>query len=354
MSAAPQRVGIQPGEGVVARFGDALTVVASDALDQPFFPALFDVLKGAGSEPVKASKLAWRVAALLTEHEPDVAGFGIAVPVAEGYLVMVHGPVRALIADGSGDVELNGAEARTWVDRVVAAPVERLALTLAASGPVEALARSQLDSGVIPAGGLVLMSPTAVASAPAGSPAPAARSPLPAAPETPAGSPPGPEAAPEVAPEAAPPPPPAEPEPAPASRPMTPVRRANETMVVQSWAGALVADDGTRTVLDRNYVFGREPWKDPDVVSGAASPIVVKDPDNLISRAHAYVTVDAGGVMVRDNASGNGTYVAPPGAPEWMRLGPHPAPLPPGWSLRLGMRVFTHIAAATEGESAAR
>ena len=352
MSAAPQRVGIQPGAGVVARFGDALAVVAGDVLDEAFFPALFDVLKGAGTGTLKASKLAWRVAALLTEdaaarvQDSDVGAFGIAVPVAEGYLVMVHGSVRALITDGSGEIELNGAESRTWVDRVVPAPVERLALTLAESGPVEAFARSQLDDGVIPAGGFVLMS--SVAAAP---PIPAPVPQLPRAPELaqPAADVPAPPPSP------APPPPPDSPPlsvPAPERQAAAP--RARETMVVHSSASALVADDGTRTLLDRNYVFGREPWKDPDVVSGAASPIVVKDPDNLISRAHAYVTVDAGGVMVRDNASGNGTYVAPPGAPEWMRLGPYPAPLPPGWSLRLGMRVFTHIAAPTEGQAVPR
>jgi hypothetical protein len=319
----------------VARFGDALAVAAAGAVDQAFLTALFEALKDAGSAAVKASKLAWRVAALLTEHESDIAGFGIAVPVVEGFLVMVHGPVRALISDASGEIELNGADARTWVDRVVPAPVERLALTLSESGPVEAFARSQLDDGVIPAGGLVLMSSVVAAQAiRAPLPRPAAETPV--APPSP--TPPSPPAA------------------VPASEaPAAPAApRARETMVVHSSASALVADDGTRTLLDRNYVFGREPWKDPDVVSGAASPIVVKDPDHLISRAHAYVTVDAGGVMVRDNASGNGTYVAPPGAEEWMRLGPYPAPLPPGWSLRLGMRVFTHIAAPTEGEPAPR
>lgn len=332
MSAAPPRVGIQPGEGVVARVGDAVIVTEADALNgHPFFPAVLDVLQATGTAPVKASKLAWRVAQLLTEHEADASGFGLAAPVAEGYLVMVHGPVRALITDATGELEMNGADTRTWVDRVVPASVERLALTLAAKGSVEAFPRSQLDDGIIPAGGLVLMS-----SAPAAEASPDAPSAL----HSPVAAPlPTPRSSPQ----------PTSPRPSPLLLPSP-----GETMVVRRAVGVLVADDGTRTPLDRNYVVGREPQEDPDVISGAASPIVVVDPDNLISRAHAHVTVDTGGVMVRDNASGDGTYVAPPGAPEWMRLGPDAAPLPPGWSLRLGMRVFTHLAAPTQREPSAQ
>ena len=95
--------------------------------------------------------------------------------------------------------------------------------------------------------------------------------------------------------------------------------------------------------LDRDYVFGRDPRQDPAVVRGAASPIQVEDGEQLISRVHAYVSVAGGQVTVRDAGSANGTYVAAPGDPGWHRIGPDPVPLPVGHSLRLGLRVYTHL-----------
>ena len=121
---------------------------------------------------------------------------------------------------------------------------------------------------------------------------------------------------------------------------------ANETIAVQAVA-ALVSDDGTRTPLDRAYVFGREPQNDSLVTGGQATPIVVRDPDNLVSRVQVYLFVDGGAVTVRDVESANGTFVAAPGAPDWVRLGEAPAALPVGWSMRMGRRVFTHTGPST-------
>jgi hypothetical protein len=118
--------------------------------------------------------------------------------------------------------------------------------------------------------------------------------------------------------------------------------RATQAVVVP--VGQLVASDGIRIPLDRAYVLGREPENDPAVRSGAATPVRLTDQDNLISRVHSYVTVEAGQVSLSDASSANGTYLAAPGDQAWTRVGTDPVVLPPTWSIRLGNQVFTYVA----------
>jgi len=113
----------------------------------------------------------------------------------------------------------------------------------------------------------------------------------------------------------------------------------------QAPVGVLTSPDAPPIVLEGVLVLGREPRQDPAVESGEAAPVQLQDPDHVISRVHAYVSVENGIVLVRDADSMHGTYFSPPGAEEWTRIGTEPSPLPPGWNLQIGPRVFTFEAA---------
>jgi hypothetical protein len=102
-----------------------------------------------------------------------------------------------------------------------------------------------------------------------------------------------------------------------------------------------MADDGAVYPLDRAYVIGRSPLGDHTVRNATASPIVFRT-DQHVSRVHAYVSVDAGAVFVRDASTPGGTFIAPPGAKAWIQIGITPTELQPGWSLRVGERTLTY------------
>jgi hypothetical protein len=106
--------------------------------------------------------------------------------------------------------------------------------------------------------------------------------------------------------------------------------------------GIVVFEDGSTFGLDRDYVIGREPESDPRVAAGEVAAMRLEDPERGLSRVHAELRLVEWDTTVVDLGSANGTYVLPPGAPQWVRVERDvPARLEDGWRVAVGRRTFT-------------
>ena len=116
--------------------------------------------------------------------------------------------------------------------------------------------------------------------------------------------------------------------------------------------GVLLVDDGRGYTLDRDYVIGREPVLDGDVVAGRATPLRISDPKGSVSRLHLRVSLVGWQVEVRDLGSSNGSVLYRAGGPR--TLTPMDAAvLDPGARVGVGRRTvqFLPYGASPLGET---
>ena len=150
-------VGVEVGDGLVARFGDAVLLVV-----EPASTANVPRTCSPPSRPPPRRRPGRRErsqpapAAIVASREPGTTPpFGAVAPLADGYVVLLHGPVSAEIASPLGVVRLSGEQAVTWVDYKVEVAVDRLSVT-SHDHPVQVDPMSDLRAGLVPGSGFVV------------------------------------------------------------------------------------------------------------------------------------------------------------------------------------------------------
>lgn len=401
-----RHVSVEPGDHVVARFGNAAGVFGtpSDA-ESDRVEELIEALEAAGqTSAFPGEELVKRLAPLvLGAGKSGLPPFALVAAIQKGFVVLLHGSAWAHLTSEDSTLHLSGDSALTWVDRIVTGSYSEIALTVTPGVQRPTNPRSDLRLGSVTGNGLAVRMKGAPsrgerpAAAPAKAPAPEAQKPAARAPKT---SP-----APAVEKPSTAKPHRTAPNPIIAVVPETeqtqaasaasfllddetqaspvvktgraslktgaakflsgksaakdpskeitlggeatvagPAPDSSETQLSPVFSAApsqvLVGADGSRVFLDRNYVLGRDPRSDPAVRRGEASPITIPDTSDALSRVHAYIDSGKGKITVRDNSSTNGTFVAEPGAQQWVKIGNDPVEVHSGWAVCLGNRVY--------------
>jgi FHA domain len=320
------------GAGVIARYGDLVAVTDASGPDlDPLLSALTAVAAADGDG--SALVLSAARAALSCAGQPT---WGCAGVTADGGLaVLVHGRAVAVVrVDGGQDVQLTAADSVLPVSRTFTGMNVWVSLVAGDSAALDP--RFRLDGGVVRGGGLAVTVSAGVAGPTV--PPPDA---MPSAVAAQAAHP-GVESTANHAGTVV----------SPRARALldAETRVEGETRVVNDETrldqeqppGVLVLDDGTELRLDTDYVIGREPVLDGDVIAGRAMPVRLSDPGGSVSRLHLRVSLVGRQVEVSDLGSANGSVLHTPGGER--KLAPfEPTVIEPGACVGIGNRKMQYL-----------
>lgn len=306
-------VAIAQGDGLVARFGDIVVYV----LGEPESALrLFAIAESASAQEHPGDTISELLTAEVRAELP--AAFGAVGPAADSIRVLGRGGLSAEIETAHAARRLSDSEGSTWFDEVVVLDAGTSTIRIGSEPSVVGSRHTDLRSGIVLGGGFVLSASCSAApqqgnveTVPPHTMVPTEHT----------------QASPSPAMTAA----------STAVQPLTMAGAAVEG----EGPGALIAADGSAYPLDRSYVIGRDPMKAAEVRNSAASPIVTGD-DRHVSRVHAFVSVDGDTVLVRDNATPGGTYVAAPNVQQWTQIGSTAERLKPGWRIMIGEQIYTY------------
>jgi hypothetical protein len=107
----------------------------------------------------------------------------------------------------------------------------------------------------------------------------------------------------------------------------------------------LLADDGSVWAIDGGCLIGSQAEVAPEVQSGVLQAITMRaGPGNTMAPVHAEIQVRGWDVRLVDRGADAGTWLQPPAAPAWARLGRNEQrDLTNGSHISCGGRVLTYL-----------
>src|SRR5271165_5911305 len=154
-------IGIEPGSGLVGRFGNTVIMIprggqSGAGTDEAVRELLGIVAAVAADSQLSASMVAARLAGWVIGRMPeDAIAFGMVAPVSDGVVMFLRGAVWCSVTEGGSSRQLSGERALTWVDQIVPSTFDQLAVGTSEQ-PVQPDPVSDLRDGVVPGQGFVL------------------------------------------------------------------------------------------------------------------------------------------------------------------------------------------------------
>ena len=177
MEQMTMHIGIEPGNGLVGRFGDTVIVIprgqSGAGTDDAVRELLGIVAAVAADGQLSASMVAARLAGwVIGRMAEDAIAFGMVAPVSDGVVMFLRGAVWCSVTESGSTRQLSGERALTWVDQIVPSTFDQLAVGTSEQ-PVQPDPVSDLRDGVVPGQGFVLTRPGGAAGSPAAAATPA-------------------------------------------------------------------------------------------------------------------------------------------------------------------------------------